>query len=276
MLTNVADTTIIYYIFLNAYQGNVTAVRKLTKAFSKGPEYYLRPLVRIAGGEGDSQLLRFCYENGDLATAYPDPDYLLFARVRNQPSVAWLDVLFEFDYRQWRTNPQQLSNQRTWYHVLMMGADCARWWIEHGGRPAKCRGLFERTGNDRRYPEAKTVRVLLDHFGVEWFNDSGALQLAVENHDFETVKMLVEAGADVNEFPTDWNYDVREHRAAPLEALNMAMYAKSDKIIRYLVEHGARLSCEDVSDPYNTLPEEYKPYRNLIVELGAVEDKTPS
>jgi hypothetical protein len=278
MLTNVTDTTIIYYIFLNAYQGDVAAVRKLTEAFSKGPEYYLRPLVRIAGGEGDSQLLRVCYENGHLAKGYPDPEYLLFSRVGNQPSTAWLDVLFEFDYRQWRTNPQQLSDERTWYHVLMMGADCARWWIEHGGRPARCRGLFKRSSNARRYPEAKTVRVLLDEFGIEWFKDSGALQLAVENHDFETVKMLVEAGADVNELPTDWLNDVREHRAAPLQALHVALFAKSEKMIRYLAEHGAKLTLKDlwIPDPYNVLPEEYKVFRDLIVELGAVKEETSS
>jgi hypothetical protein len=154
-----------------------------------------------------------------------------------------------------------------------MGADCTRWWIEHGGRAPQTLGLLD---SAPRWLGAPTVRVLLDQFGVEWFNDSGTLQLAVKNHDFETVKMLVEAGADVNEFPSDWLRDIREHRTAPLSALSMAMYAKSEMMIRYLVEHGAKLTLKQLSipDPYNTLPKQFRPFADLVVELGAVKEET--
>ncbi|KAF2031432.1 hypothetical protein EK21DRAFT_32017, partial [Setomelanomma holmii] len=115
--------------------------------------------------------------------------------------------------------------------------------------------------------------VLLDQFGLDWFNDSGMLQLAVKNHDFDAVKTLVEAGADVNEFVTDWQMDIREHRAAPLSALHMAVFAKSEKMIRYLAEHGAKLTRKDlyIPDPYNNLPKEYRVFTDLVVELGAVK-----
>jgi hypothetical protein len=111
---------------------------------------------------------------------------------------------------------------------------------------------------------------------VDWFNDSGTLQLAVKNHDFEAVKMLVEAGADVNEHVTDWQMDVRERRAAPLEALLEAVYAKSEKMIWYLAEHGAKLTRKDlrISDPYHELPKEYCVFRDLVAELGAVKEET--
>ncbi|KAH8728383.1 hypothetical protein GQ44DRAFT_675720 [Phaeosphaeriaceae sp. PMI808] len=154
-----------------------------------------------------------------------------------------------------------------------MGAECTRWWIEHGGRTPSARGLFlERA---RGWPGASTIRVLLDQFGVNWFNDSGALQLAVKNHDLETVKMLVEAGADVNEWPTDWQDDIRERRAAPLSALHMAVFAKSEEMIRYLAEHEAKLARKDlyISDPYDCLPEEYKVFEDLVIELGAVKEE---
>ncbi|KAI4641044.1 hypothetical protein J4E93_007922 [Alternaria ventricosa] len=138
----------------------------------------------------------------------------------------------------------------------------------------KLRG-FEREVRDLLLSEnyePPTDDVLLDRFGIDWFKDSGTLQLAVEKRDMETVKMLLEAGADVNEDVTDWNTDIREHRAAPLRALAMAMYAKSDDMIRYLAEHGAKVPRDYVEDPYNYKREEFKPFRNLVVELGAVEE----
>ncbi|KAF1842948.1 uncharacterized protein K460DRAFT_396379 [Cucurbitaria berberidis CBS 394.84] len=267
------NTAIINSIFLSGFQGDVAAVRKLIDSSSISSEHYLRPLMRISTAEGDPQLLRVCFENGFLGTGYLDSELLLGSRVRNNPSTAWLDVLFDFDLHQWRTNPQQLCKWRTWHHLLFMGADCTRWWIEHGGSASRARGLFEHTTG---WPGAPTIRVLLDEFGVDWFIDSGTLQLAVQNHDFETVKMLVEAGADVNEYPTDWQMDVREYRAAPLSALHEAMYAKSEKMIRYLAEHGAKLTLEDlhIPDTYNTLPKEYRVFADLVVELGAVKEAT--
>ncbi|KAF1839131.1 hypothetical protein BDW02DRAFT_564114 [Decorospora gaudefroyi] len=263
----------IHSIFLSGFQGDVAAVRKLIDSFSMNSEYYLRPLMRISTEKGDAQLLRVCFENGFSGTSYLDSEHLLRSRVHSNPTTAWLDVLFEFDFRQWRTDPQQLGQWRTWHHVLYMGAECTRWWIEHGGRTPRVRGLFEHA---RGWPGAPTVRVLLDQFGVDWFNDSGTLQLAVKNHDFETVKMLVEAGADVNEDVTDWQMDVREHRAAPLSALHMAVFAKSEKMIRYLAEHGAKLERKYVyiPDPYNQLPKEYRVFVDLVVELGAVKEET--
>jgi len=226
--------------------------------------------MEISVETGDSQLLRFCFENGFSPTKL-DSMQLTYCRVRSNPSPAWLDVLFDFDFRQWRTNPRQLSYYQTWNDVLRMGPDCACWWIEHGGHTRDCRGLFE-APQEEPWPGAATFRVLLDNFGIDWFRDSGTLQLAVKNHDLETVKMLLEAGADVNEDVADWNTDIREHRGAPLPALKEAIYAKSDVMIRYLAEHGAKLQRSCIEDPYNTMPEEFRPFRSLVVELGGVNE----
>lgn len=270
----VSDTARLYQIFLGAFQGDIAVVRKLIESSNIATAYYVRPLMRVSTAQGDTQLLRVCFENGFLGTGFLDEEHLLRSRISRNPSTAWLDVLLEFDFRQWHTNPQRLSERDTWHDLLLMGVDCTRWWIEHGGHATNARGLFAHNG----WLSPPTIRVLLDHFGVDWFRESWALQLAVKKHDVEVVKMLVEAGADVNELPTESDRDVREYRAAPLWALFHAIFAKSEDMIRYLVEHGAKLERKDlyIPDPYNRLAEEYWFYRDLVVELGGVKEEMSS
>ena len=243
-------------------------------AFTAGTDYYHRPLLEIANQNGDPELLRICFEIGHPDTICLDDGYLVGCRYNNNPSTAWLDVLYEFDFQHWRTNPRQLGEWRTWREILFQGPECTRWWIRHGGSTPKLRGLFEyyTAPNLKRWPGAASIRILLDHFGIEWFKDSGTLQFAVENHDFAAVKMLVEAGADVNEEVTDWHYDVREYRQAPLPALHQAVYAKSEEMIVYLAAHGAKVRREWTEDKYNTTPEQFKVYKKLVADLGAVKD----
>jgi hypothetical protein len=267
------DTAFIHSIFLSAFQGDVVTVRELLNSSTTAPEYYLRPLTTISIHEGNPKLLRLCFEIGFRPAGYNDSDSVLYWRVRNNPSTAWLDVLFDYDFYHWRTDPQQLNKRQIWHYVFSMGPDCTRWWIDHGGCTPSARGLFEQP---QRWPGATVFRILLDQFGINWFKNSGTLQLAAKNQDLETVKMLVEAGADVNEDVADWQWDIREHRAAPSPALNEAVYAKSEKTIRYLVEQGARLPRMYIDDPYNTIPEEYKIFKKLVVDLGGVEQENPS
>ncbi|KAH7082452.1 hypothetical protein FB567DRAFT_402399, partial [Paraphoma chrysanthemicola] len=47
------DTAFIYSIFLNGFQGDVAAVRKLIDSSDLSSTYYLRPLMRIATNNGD-------------------------------------------------------------------------------------------------------------------------------------------------------------------------------------------------------------------------------
>jgi hypothetical protein len=267
----VSGTASIYSIFLGGFEGDSATVRRLIESSGIVAEYYLRPLIEISVLSGDAQLLRICFEN-DFLGSYLDCEHLLSSRIGNNPSIAWLHVLFDFDFRQWRTDPQQLCQWRSWRHLLFMGADCTHWWIAHGGRTPHARGLFEHT---TAWSGAPTIRVLLDQFGVGWFTDSGTLQLAVQNLDMETVKMLVEAGADVDEYVEDWQMDERERRAAPLRALQMAAFANSEEMVRYLVKHGARLTLKELfipDYPYHPLPKEIRVLMDLVVELDAVKE----
>lgn len=262
------EMTDIYHIFLSALQHDIATTKKVISTSKLDAEYYLKPLFALANIEGIPQLLRLCLEMGPLPRRYALTDWLLSRRVTNNPSTEWLDVLFNFDFWQWRTDPEQLNRWKTWRHVLRMSPDCVRWWIEHGGHTSSARDLFFETDG---WPGAPTFRILLDHFGIGWFADSGTLQLAVSRLDFETVKLLVEAGADVNERVTDWQTDIRENRAAPLPAMHEAVYAKSEEMIRYLAAHGAKVARRNTYHDHNPRRLELKPYMDLVIELGAVE-----
>lgn len=258
-----------YSIFVSAFQSDFSAVQELLSSSMLASETYLCPLVEISKETGDARLLRLCLGMGYRPTGYNESNGILDCRTEKTPTPEWLNVLYDFDFRQWCSNREQLNKYETWYYILNMGPECTRWWIDHGGRTPSARGLF--SGYQPSWPGAPTFRVLLDHFGINWFINSGTLQLATKKQDFETVKMLVEAGANVNEDVEDWNYDVRENRAAPLPALHMAVYGKSEKMIRYLVDRGARMPRKDIEDPYNLTPKEFKPFEQLVVDLGAVE-----
>jgi len=267
------DTTIILSIFLSAFQGDIPAIRELLESSGIDPVYYSRPLMKISSEIRDTQLLRFCFEIGFSPNYF---DSYTFCGWYGKNGVEWLDILFDLDFCQWRTNPQQLNynsttHNSTWCDMVRMGPDATRWWIDHGGSVSRFRGMFF-APFEQPWPKAASIRVLLDRFGIDWFEDSGTLQLAVKKHDMETVKMLLEAGADVNEDVTDWNTDIREHRAAPLRALATAMYDKSDDMIRYLAEHGAKVPRHYVEDLHSWMPEEFKPFMRLVIELGAVEE----
>lgn len=262
-------TVLVYSIFLSAFQGDFPTVQNLLDASTLSVETYLGPLVEIAKETGDARLLRLCLAMGYAPTGYNESNGVLSCRTKKAPSTEWLDVLFDFDFRQWRTDSEKLNKWETWYHVLNMGPDCVRWWIDHGGRTRSARGLF--CEYYPGWPGAPTFRILLNQFGIDWFTNSGTLQLAAKKQDFETVKILVEAGANVNEDVEDWMVDIRENRRAPLPALHMAVYGKSEKMIRYLVDHGAKLPRKDIEDPYDLTPPEFKVFEKLVVELGGIE-----
>jgi hypothetical protein len=98
--------------------------------------------------------------------------------------------------------------------------------------------------------------------------DSRTLQLAAGDHDLETMKMLLEPGAGINENLTDWQTDVRECLVAPLSTLYMVVFAKPDEMICCLVEHGVRLPHEDITDPHNSLPKGYRVFMNTMTKLN--------
>ena len=137
-------------------------------------ETYLCPLFEISKETGDSRLLRLCLGMGHRLTGYNESNRILDCRTEKTPTTEWLDVLYDFDFRQRRTNREQLNKYETWYYIFNMGPECTRWWIDHGGRTPSARGLFS-SYQQPGWPGAPTFRVLLEQFGIKWFINSGTL-----------------------------------------------------------------------------------------------------
>jgi hypothetical protein len=99
-------------------------------------------------------------------------------------------------------------------------------------------------------PCPASTRLLLDDYGITWFEDSGWLQRAVHKANLASVKVLVEDGTDINETRSPWMECMRGGCASPLCALVESMYCDdSDKeMMSYLLEHGARLRYDEVRD----------------------------
>jgi hypothetical protein len=43
-------------------------------------------------------------------------------------------------------------------------------------------------------------------------------------------------------------------------------------MVRFLVKRGARLPRKYITDPYNTTPKEFRVFKDLVTELGAVKE----
>ncbi|KAF2756599.1 hypothetical protein EJ05DRAFT_512233 [Pseudovirgaria hyperparasitica] len=267
---NETDMARVYDIFMSAFKGDSEIVRIQLKDLEHLEGQLLRPLVAVSTQEGFPKLFNVCLEKGFQPTEYID-QLSIMRSARRKHSLEWLEVLFNADFRNWKTNRENLCQWNTWSEIFRMGPECVRWWIDRGCRTKSARGLFE---HDSTWPGVATFSVLLEEFGIDWFKDSGTLQIAARNKDLGTVALLLNAGADVNEEVTDWSRDVREHRAAPLTALHEALYARSEETVRYLVEHGARLPRKYVADPYNLVPKDVKVLMGLVESLGAIGSNT--
>ena len=92
---------------------------------------------------------------------------------------------------------------------------------------------------------------------------------AVEERNFREVKRLVESGADVNEINSHKNLGV-------VTALYLAATSGSLEMVKYLVDHGAKVTREDCSDVNSVLWRASRKGNDVIVDYllqhVAIED----
>lgn len=231
------DTSGLYRIFLNAYHGNIALAEEAAESSGISSNYFIQPLAIVAALVGSDSLLSFCLHHG--ATIKHEPEFLAVMK-SSKPGNATLDLLLEFDFEEWKTKGLSTSM----YLALSWGPGATRWFLGHGAK---------NSARDLVYywpiPSSDVVKVLLDHYGIDWFKGSCFLQFAAKKPDIQIVKMLAKAGADVNENPTPFG-DPREGYE-PYCALIEAMVAdayktQQDDTVRFLVDHGARLTRQDL------------------------------
>ncbi|MFD1887547.1 ankyrin repeat domain-containing protein [Paenibacillus wenxiniae] len=119
---------------------------------------------------------------------------------------------------------------------------------------------------DAAYYGKKQHIPLLHELGLDIRQHAGAiLRKAVSNHDFKTIKYLVEQGVDINYNEPD---QVFPYRATPL---TVAVRYGFEPIARYLIEHGADITiCETNGDRAYTIAVSEK-HMELAAYLKSLE-----
>ncbi len=92
---------------------------------------------------------------------------------------------------------------------------------------------------------------------------------AVEEGNFREIKRLIESGADVNE--VNWHNNLEDKTA-----LHVAVRSDSLEMVKYLVDHGAKVTREDSRGGYSVLWLACVNGNDVIVDYllqhGAIED----
>lgn len=88
---------------------------------------------------------------------------------------------------------------------------------------------------------SKIVRMLLLGLGFLIISNARAdsLQVAINNHDFESVKLLIKQGADINKIGRDGNEG---------SALHLAVRSDQQEIAQLLIDLGAVVDMRDYND----------------------------
>ncbi|KAF2754842.1 hypothetical protein EJ05DRAFT_488981 [Pseudovirgaria hyperparasitica] len=258
----VQDTTSLETLYMNARNYNGADVSVLLAKSNIPESYVLQPLLYTAAREGNFDLFSYCIDHGaDISAGTRILNYI-------HPSTndtRWLDLLHDLDFMQWKTKPKNLSYSRSYWPILQMGPECIRWWLHHGGTQHRARYSVEHA---QYLPPAPAIRVFLEHFGLAWFRDSGFLQFACQKGDMESVVLLVEAGADVNEDVTPLGDDLREGPVYVGRALDMALIGGHDALFRYLLQRGARVRRSCVRSGWAGRQQMV----DLIERVGAIEE----
>jgi len=229
----VVDTRSYEDLFSSCMRGDVGQVKPILKQMvdENSPRIPLQPLATLAAYEGHAEILRLCLDEGAIFDRYLDK--ATFHGLLYSPrDPTMLDTLWAVNWRDMQHSQKALDDLVT-RSVARSDDTMLNWLLDHGAR-INSDAICTVSLPGRRL---STVSICLANCGITSFKGWGALQYAAGSGDMELAKLLLNAGADVEEMP--YQLDMRE--PGPYTALYQAVLGQQTEMIRFLLDRGAKV-----------------------------------
>ena len=215
-------------LFLTTLKDDASTFDSLVSKTSNAQPVPLQALTTFAALHSDAQVLRSCLQKG---ASLSDRNTCIALEFAPRGS-ALLDVLYEYDWKDIRTSRLAFNRMVQW--SLHTGPEELSWFISKG---AKIDKEVIRHAAHGTPVKAACIALLLSRFGVDLFRGTRLLQSAAKRGRNESVKILLDAGVNVDELvppsPT------HEDGEAELTALYEAVYKHHEDTVRLLLQYGA-------------------------------------
>ncbi|KAI5361875.1 Putative ankyrin repeat-containing domain superfamily [Septoria linicola] len=216
-------------LFASVLPDDVSEVRAIVSQLQGDSDHYIpvQAIATFAASHNHVEVLRLCLR---LGASLEDRNTTLALEYTTR-GPALLDLLYERDWRGMRTS--RLVFDRTAEWSLKTGPEELCWFLDHG---AIINRNTVRRAVQGSFPKGACVQLLLDRYGLVLFKNTGLLQNAARRGRNDVVRLLLDAGMDVDECAVRSEYSGREARAT-------ALYEAVDKqhldTVRLLLAYGA-------------------------------------
>ncbi|EME84104.1 uncharacterized protein MYCFIDRAFT_173153 [Pseudocercospora fijiensis CIRAD86] len=228
-------------LFACVLTDDAAAVRDIVNQLdSNANSVPLQAIATFAASHNDVAVLQLCLQLG----ASLDNRHTSMAIEYAARGPTLLDLLYKYDWRGMRTSESAFNRLVEW--SLRTGPDELTWFLEHGAKIDK-----DTIRRAVRGAPLKTscVQVLIERYGVNLLKGTRLLQSAAKRGRCDMIKLLLNAGLDVNELVSRSSHGEGE---GELTALYEAVYKQHEDAIQVLLEYGADPYLEVCNGDLNT------------------------
>lgn len=228
LLIVLIDTTIYERVMMDCTSANPENVESLSQRMKANDEKLpLQPMTVAAAVHENANVFRYCLKQGAVFDLEVDK-----ASARAS-SPQMLKLLYDANWRNIKTDHDALDKVLT--SSVGKGQSCVAFLLDQGAR-VQPTTLSTAAFNPPSGADVPTMALLLSRGGQQ--KNSGALQLAAGRGRLDMVKLLLDAGADIDEIATNAPGDRMD--GWPATALHEAIAGSRVEVVRYLLAHGAR------------------------------------
>jgi hypothetical protein len=216
-------------LFASALIDDATAVKTIVSrlAIAAGRPQPVQAVATYAALHNDVEVLRLCTQLG--ASLEDRNTSMALEYAARGPAL--LDLLYEKNWRYMKESTQSFNRMLEW--SLHTGPQELAWFLDHNAKVDK--DIIRRAVYG---PPVKVacIEVLLQRYGVDLFKGTRLLQSASKRGCNDLVKLLLDAGIDVDDMSCRNHHDEGE---CELTALYEAVYKQHEDTVSLLLRYGA-------------------------------------